>query len=119
MALFRCGSSGGASGSQVDSGTFVTNTSADSGYKVTTGFKPKYIGVQRYVTTSGSNTFGFVYDADMSETVYARFGYNSTIQTQTVGTRSLISLISVNDDGFTVYTNSSRSTDTYSYFAGC
>lgn len=110
-------SDGSSGGVQFYSGKFKTNTSADAGYKVTTGFKPKYIAVQRTLTTSDSNTYGFTYDADMSTNIFAKFAYNQTPKTYTIGTKSVISLISVDDDGFTVYTNESRSAEYHNYFA--
>ena len=115
MALFRCASGGGSS-AQTKAGTFVTNTTATSGYKVTLGFKPKYVCC---VLSNGSTGAACVYNEDVSDSKYERSCGTVNTWVNFGGTLQYLGMVSIDNDGFTIFTGStwSFSTLTWAYFA--
>ena len=115
MALFRCASGGGSS-AQTKAGTFVTNTTATTGYKVTLGFKPKYVCC---VLSNGSTGAACVYNEDVGSTKYERSAGTANTWVNFGATLQYLGFVSIDDDGFTFYTGSTWSFNslTWAYFA--
>lgn len=112
MAYFRSGTGGGGGG-QTATGTFVTNTSASSGYKITTGFRPKLV----YVVRSGStNISAVIYAYDIDANKYLKALPSSTAL-RNFESANFVSLVSIDNDGFTIWTNDAYKTHTWNYFA--
>lgn len=111
-------SSGGYAYSQkppvAKSGTFTTNTTAATGYKVTLGFKPKYLCAIR--NTSGTGCVAYV--DSLSTTMYYRSLSGGSAWRNFESSGNYIAIKSIDDDGFTVYTGTSTySTVEWTYFA--
>ena len=102
---------GGNSGSKVSIGTF---TMATTNTKVTTGFKPKYIGI---CFGDGSTIRGIIYNEDVSSTKYLSVATGSSAAWATLNGSNSVCLVSVDNDGFTVKVSGSTYTGTYNYFA--
>lgn len=98
---------------QTATGTFTTNTTATTGYKVTLGFKPKYLCIIRNSTQTAYN---MIYNEDLDATKYNRgtAGANAWRSFEAV---SPYSIESIDNDGFTVYTASGYSSNEWRYFA--
>ena len=112
MAFYRAVIGGGGGGNTAK-GTFTTNTTATSGYKVTLGFKPKYILMARDYTT---NAWTMAYNEDISTTKWIR-GTTSASVWQNFGSNSPYSIKSIDNDGFTVYTANNYHNFQWRYFA--
>lgn len=94
--------------------TFTTNTTATTGYKVTLGFKPKYICIIR---NTDATAFDMIYNEDITNSKYLR-GVTSATNWRNFESNSPYSIVSIDNDGFTVYTASGYSGYEYIYFAG-
>lgn len=113
MAFYRASIGGGGGGGQTATGTFVTNTSSSSGYKVTTGFKPKLVYVVR---SSSSNVSAVIYAYDIDANKYIKALPSSTAW-RNFESANYMSLVSIDNDGFTFWTNDTYKTYTWDYFA--
>ena len=115
MAYFRCSSGGGSSSTKGATGSFITNTTAATGYKVTLGFRPIQVCIQ---IDSSTDPYSMRYDENISQTKYARQSYN-TSGWRNIPETSGYGFVSIDDDGFTVYTSTTSSANTkkWWYFA--
>ena len=111
MAFYRA-AIGGGGGGQTAIGTFKTNTTSSSGYKVTTGFKPKYVYAIR--DTNGTNSI--IYDERVSTTKFLRGTSGATTWVNMPAT-NYVGFVSIDNDGFKVYTTSSYSSLDFYYVA--
>ena len=112
MAFYRA-SIGGGGGGQTATGTFTTNTTATTGYKVTLGFKPKQLCLIRDTT---STAYNMLYNEDIDATKYNK-GLGASNMWRPFEAQSPYSMKSIDNDGFTVYTASGYQTLTWRYFA--
>ena len=114
MAFIR--SNSGGSSAQTKTGTFTTNTTATTGYKVTLGFKPKYVCC---VPSNGSTGGACVYNEDVSATKYERSAGSSNAWVNFSATLQYLGFVSIDNDGFTIYTGSTWSLNSieWAYFA--
>ena len=101
---------------QVKTGKFTTNTTDTTGYKVTLGFKPKYICC---VASDGSTGGACVYNKDVGVNKYERSVGQSNSWINIGETPQYLGFVSIDTDGFTIYTGStwSYSTIEWAYFA--
>lgn len=108
------GSVGG--GSRTDVGSFTTNSTATTGYKVTTNFKPKYVCC---VLKNGSTGGACIYNEDVSSTKYEKSCGSVNSWVDFSGTLQYVGFVSIDNDGFTFYTGSTWSYNTleWAYFA--
>lgn len=115
MALFRCASGGGGS-AKTDHGLFTTNTSQTTGKKITTGFKPKYVCC---VPSNGSTGGACVYNEEVSDSKYERSCGSVNTWVNFGATLQYVGFVSIDNDGFTIYTGSTWSFNTieWAYFA--
>lgn len=113
MPLFRCG---GGQSNPIKTGKFTTNTTSSSGFKVTLGFKPKYVCL---VPSNGSTLGACVYDEDVGSTKYERCLSSSITWMTLGGTPQYLGFVSIDNDGFTVMTGSTWYFNTieWAYFA--
>ena len=104
------------SGAKIAQGTFVTNTTLTSGYKVTCGFKPKYICC---VLDNGTTGGACVYNEDVSNSKYERSCGTVNTWVNFGATLQYLGFVSIDNDGFTIYTGSTWSLNslTWRYFA--
>lgn len=93
-------------------GVFVTNTTSASGYKVTLGFKPKYV----YVIRDANGTNSAIYDERISTTKFLR-GTSGATTWVNMPASQYLGFVSIDNDGFTFYTNSSYSSVNLYYVA--
>ena len=114
MAFYRASiGGGGGGGGRSATGSFITNTSATSGYKVVTGFRPKYISVFR---SNSTNPSAAIYNYDINPNQFFK-ALPSSCAWRNFESANFMSLVSVDNDGFTFWTNSSYSSYTWDYWA--
>ena len=113
MAFFRSAIGGGGS-SSTDVGTFKTSTSATTGYKVTTGFKPAYVCI---IDANTSTPYNMIYNSDISTTKYNRGTVSANSWRNLETNTNAYSIKSIDNDGFTVFTASTYASHNWTYFA--